>query len=146
MNDVDKMSSYIDEQKSNDGIDDDTQIQLTSRRSPRRSGTCLTPTFDTNRTILANEHVPPQLLNIDGTVGCGKTYPIKAIAKNRVTWLQSTAIQIPFVLLLRPVSLPSTCLVEQFTLRSGFLSTMTLCLSLAVRLPHFRSSGKTPTS
>jgi hypothetical protein len=79
--DIHKITSYVDEQKRDDGIEDDKPepVDLDSLTPQQRE--LFDSYIDTYRRILANEQVQQQLLNIDGTAGCGKTYVIKAICQ-----------------------------------------------------------------
>jgi hypothetical protein len=75
------MASYVDEQKRDDGIEDDKPepVDLDSLTPQQRE---LSDSYiDTYRRIMVDEQVQQQLLNIDGTAGCGKIYVIKAVCQ-----------------------------------------------------------------
>ncbi|KAF8502071.1 hypothetical protein F5888DRAFT_1608152, partial [Russula emetica] len=75
------MSSYIDEQKRDDGIEDDTPDPVDLASLTPQQWQLFGSYVDTYHRILADEQVQQRLLNIDGTAGCGKTYVIKAICQ-----------------------------------------------------------------
>jgi ATP-dependent DNA helicase PIF1 len=86
-NDVNLLSSWIEEQKSSDA----PQRQQQRRQQQQQEidiGTLageqrviFDEYMDTYRKILSDENSPQMLFNIDGTAGCGKTYLIAAICQ-----------------------------------------------------------------
>ena len=80
-NDIDKMASFLDEQRRTDAISDDTPDPVDVESLTPEQHFVFTSYVHTYRRILAGEDVRPQLLNVDGTAGCGKTYLIKAICQ-----------------------------------------------------------------
>lgn len=88
---VDKIASYIQDQRrlaaTSDGAEADAQAEdlatLRAKCTPDSLNVEQRAIFDiyedTYRRILDREDVPQQLLNIDGTAGCGKTHLIRAI-------------------------------------------------------------------
>ena len=72
-NDIDKMASYLNEQKCDKGIEDD-RLELVDIGWLTPEQRVIFDTFvNTYRSIIADEEVQQQLLNVDGTAGCGKT-------------------------------------------------------------------------
>jgi len=79
-NDVDLMSSWIDEQKREAQEQEIAPpIDINTLEGEQRA--ILEEYVNTYRRILEGEEPPQLLLNIDGTAGCGKTYLISAICQ-----------------------------------------------------------------
>jgi hypothetical protein len=86
---IDKLASYLDGQKRDEEIKDDVPdpVDINSLNSQQR--VLFDSYINTYQKILENEVVETQLLNVDGTAGCGKTYVIKAICQE----IRRTAVE-----------------------------------------------------
>lgn len=80
-NNVDKMASYLNEQKHDELIEDNIPESVDLESLMVEQHHIFNIYVETYGQILVDEGVRPQLFNIDGTAGCGKTYLIKAICK-----------------------------------------------------------------
>ena len=79
-NDVNLLSSWIEEQKREEQQQDDVPpIDLSTLEGEQR--VIFDEYMDAYAKILVDEEPPQMLLNIDGTAGCGKTYLIAAICQ-----------------------------------------------------------------
>lgn len=79
-NDVELLSSWIDEQKREaQELEIIPPIDITSLEGEQR--VILEEYVDAYSKILQGEDPPQLLLNVDGTAGCGKTYLIRAICQ-----------------------------------------------------------------
>ncbi len=84
-NDIDKMASYIAEQRRLAGEEfnneEESTVEVDVSTLEQEQKDIFDLYLSTYKKILQGENVEPTLLNIDGTAGCGKTYLIRAICQ-----------------------------------------------------------------
>ncbi len=84
-NDIDKMASYIAEQRRLAGDEfnneEESTVEVDVSTLEQEQKDIFDLYLSTYKQILQGENVEPTLLNIDGTAGCGKTYLIRAICQ-----------------------------------------------------------------